>query len=78
MEFNALRSEKINRITQLYGPEKMRELFKEIGLKTRLSEFGIRKEDIPLIADGVVASTLETNLVEMKKEDIITMLEKIL
>ncbi|NYZ79501.1 iron-containing alcohol dehydrogenase [Candidatus Micrarchaeota archaeon] len=78
MEFNALRSEKINRITQLYGPEKMRELFKEIGLKTRLSEFGIKKDDIPLIADGVVASTLETNLVEMKKEDIITMLEKIL
>jgi alcohol dehydrogenase len=78
MEFNALRSEKINRITQLYGPEKMRELFKEIGLKTRLSDFGIRKEDIPLIADGVVASTLESNIVEMKKEDIVAILEKIL
>jgi alcohol dehydrogenase len=78
MEFNALRSEKINRITQIYGPEKMRELFREVGLRTKLSEFGIRKEDIPLILEGVVASTLETNIVEMKKEDIAEILSKIL
>ncbi|NYZ76186.1 iron-containing alcohol dehydrogenase [Candidatus Micrarchaeota archaeon] len=78
MEFNALRSEKINRITQIYGPEKMRELFKEVGLRIRLSEFGVKKEDIPLILDGVVVSTLETNMVEMKKEDIAEILNKIL
>ncbi len=54
MEFNALRSEKINRITQLYGPEKMRELFKEVGLRMKLSECGVKEEDIPLILDGVV------------------------
>lgn len=78
MEFNALRSEKINRITQLYGPEKMRELFKEVGLRTKLSEFGIKKEDIPLILNGVVPSTLENNIVEMKNEDIVGILNKIL
>jgi len=78
MEFNALHSEKINRITQLYGPERLRELFREVGLKMRLSEFGIRKEDIGLIADGVVTSTLENNLVEMRKEDIVEILGRIL
>jgi alcohol dehydrogenase len=78
MEFNALRSEKINRITQLYGPDKLRELFKDVGLKTKLSEFGIKKEDIPLIADGVLTSTLEINMVEIKKEDVVGILNKVL
>jgi len=78
MEFNALKSEKINRITQLYGPEKLRELFREVGLKTKLSEVGVRKEDIPVILEGVVASTLETNIVKMEKGDIEALLNKIL
>jgi len=78
MEFNALRSEKINRITQLYGPERLRELFNEVRLKTRLGEAGVKKEDIPLILDGVVASTLEMNIVEMGRGDIEALLNKIL
>ncbi|QLJ52645.1 MAG: iron-containing alcohol dehydrogenase, class IV [Candidatus Fermentimicrarchaeum limneticum] len=78
MEFNALKSEKINRITQLYGPEKLRELFKGVGLKTKLSEVGVKKEDIPVILEGVVASTLETNMVKMEKGDIEALLNKIL
>jgi len=78
MEFNALRSEKINRITPLYGPERLRELFGEVGLKTKLSEFGIKREDIPLIADGVLISRLEVNIVEMRKEDVVVILNKIL
>lgn len=78
MEFNALKSEKINRITQLYGPEKLRELFKEVGLRTRLSEFGVRESDIPLIADGVVRSTLEKNMARMGREDVVGILKKVI
>lgn len=78
MEFNALRSEKINRITQLYGPEKMRELFKNVGLKTRLGEFGIKEKDVQAIAEGASASNLENNIVEMKREEIAAILNKIL
>lgn len=78
MEFNALQSEKINRITQLYGPERLRELFKEVGLKMRLSEVGVKKEDIPVILNGVVASTLEMNIVKIEKGDIEALLNKIL
>lgn len=78
MEFNALGCEKINRITQLYGPERMRELFSKVGLKMRLGEFGIGKEDIPVILDGVVSSTLERNIREMGRKEIEEILNKIL
>jgi phosphonate metabolism-associated iron-containing alcohol dehydrogenase len=78
MEFNALKSEKINRITQVYGPEKLRELFKEVGLKTKLSEFGVKSSDVPLLLEGVISSTLEMNIVEMRKSDIEVLLNKIL
>jgi len=78
MEYNALRNEKINRITQLYGPEKLRELFKDVGLRTRLEEFGIKEKDVPAIVDGASSSNLENNIVEMRREDAKAILDKIL
>lgn len=62
----------------LQAKEKLFSLFQSIGLKTRLSEFGVKKEDLPWICEETLKATARSAPRELKKNDLLKMLEKIL
>lgn len=84
--FNARASkEKAKRMAKLTGAsnakkagEKIKELFASIGLKTRLSDFGVKKEDLLYITEETLKATARSAPRELKKKDLLKILEKIL
>ncbi len=64
--------------TTTQAKQHLTRLFESVGLKTRLSEFGIRKEDLPVIVEGALQAPARASPREMSAKELKKILEEIL